>query len=427
MREVYRRTLAVLAFPALVGGAAPAGAAAFQLQGQSASLLGSAFAGRTADAYDIGHMFFNPAALGWRAGAGGEAEVVATYIKPDFAYSTRDNPDGLPGAASAASTEDAVVPVAYAGADVGRGLRVGVGINAPYGSSTRYDDDWIGRYDATETDLVTIDVNPALGWRVNDRLALGVGVSAQYAEAALASMVPTDLTPENDRELRVEGDDWSYGFNAGAVYRIGGASRVGVSYRRGMSHDLSGDAEFDGDSVGAGAELNIPATLSLGISHRLTGRWVVLADATWTQWSDFEEVAIELDEPLGSFGDALPPDEHNWDDAWFFSLGARYDHSARWTFRAGATVDRTPTSDDNRTPRIPDEDRYWVAAGATWRPAVAERLRLDFGYAYIRVADTSITLAEGLVANPQVPMDHPVTGEYDSDIHMASVAANWRF
>ncbi|ABM62146.1 OmpP1/FadL family transporter [Halorhodospira halophila] len=435
---------------ALGGIATSAHGAAFQLQEQSASLLASAFAGRSADAGDISHMFFNPATLGVHAGRGPEAELVLSYIDPTFDFEADSDPGwsavgGDTGQLSASGGESALAPVFYAGFDLAPDLRAGLGINVPYGLETDYPEDWVGRYDAVNTDLVTVDINPQLGWRLDEQLALGLGVSAQYADATLSTMAPeTDFsttpatptptpTPANDGKLTVDGDSWSYSFNLGAHYAVTEDTQLGVAYRHGLGHTLSGEAELvdDGgvtvDETGGEADLDIPASLNLGVSHQLDPQWTLLADATWTQWSDFEELAIEFDDgivgiPQGQNSYAVTDEqayeEYDWDDTWFLSLGTRYDASEQWDLRAGLAYDQTPTGDSNRTPRIPDEDRTWLAVGGTWSPAQADQLRVDFGYTYIWLDDADIEVAEDFGG---------VTGEYESNVQVFTTSANWRF
>ena len=47
-------------------------------------------------------------------------------------------------------------------------------------STTEYDDGWLGRYQALKSEIKTINVNPALSWKVDaDNFAIGVGVNYQ--------------------------------------------------------------------------------------------------------------------------------------------------------------------------------------------------------------------------------------------------------
>ncbi len=440
------RTLAVALPCALALGSVSGTAtgAAFALKEQSATALGNAFAGATAGAEDITYSFFNPAALAW--GSGTEVALVGSYILPKFEYES-DEPAPYPGANRSKSEEAAFVPVGYAAWNLRDDIRMGIGVTVPYGLETDYDSDWVGRYDAINTDLMTVDINPSIAWRVNEQIAVAAGVSAQYADASLSSAVPAfdsatgsaSLDPTRDGELDVEGDNWAYGFNLGALFEPVEGTRIGVAYRSRITHDLSGDADFSAPedaapgmerqdaSVGGEAKLRLPETLSIGIHQDLNERWAVMADATWTRWSRFEDLTVTFDDPLLLGGPAGVPDaatdevsdDYSWNDTWFVALGATYRPNEQWALRAGVAYDESPVSTCCRTPRIPDEDRTWLAFGATFEPS--DRVKLDFGYTYIWLKDADIELNH---ENDNLPT---VEGEYESSVQILTASFNYRF
>ncbi|WP_412852015.1 OmpP1/FadL family transporter [Ectothiorhodospira shaposhnikovii] len=425
-----------LLMSALSGGAQ---GAAFALKEQSAAALGNAFAGATAGAEDISYSFFNPAALAY--GTGTEISLVGSLILPQFEYAS-DNPTaGLPypGAHHSKSDQGAFVPAAFVARDLGEGLRLGLSVTVPYGLETDYVRRWVGRYDAINTDLLTVDINPALAWRVSPRLALGIGLSAQYADASLSSAVPgAGITPDTDGKIQVEGDDWTYGFNLGLLYEPVAGTRLGLAYRSRISHELSGHARYtpaglgpvtaDPQKVGGTAKLELPETVGLGLHQDIGPRWSVMADATWTRWSRFDELRIRFADdialatdpvtglPISAISESV--DEYSWQDTWFLAVGASYRVNERWTLRGGLAHDESPVSTCCRTPRIPDDDRTWVTVGATFQPS--DRTRLDLGYAYIRLKDADIVL-NGESALPEI------SGGYESSVQILTASFNHRF
>ena len=54
------------------------------------------------------------------------------------------------------------VPNLYYVAPVGDDMRFGVGFQRTYGLETDYEDDWVGRYQALNSALLTININPSL-------------------------------------------------------------------------------------------------------------------------------------------------------------------------------------------------------------------------------------------------------------------------
>src|SRR5690606_39217398 len=111
----------------------------------------------------------------------------------------------------------AYVPNLYAGHRLNEKVAIGIGLFSPFGLTTEYDSNWIGRFSALKSEVMTANVNPTAAVKVNERLSVGAGVSAQYVDAeltqALSPMAPGAVG-------KIEGDDYGYGFNLGAQYAV---------------------------------------------------------------------------------------------------------------------------------------------------------------------------------------------------------------
>jgi long-chain fatty acid transport protein len=212
----------------------PAQGAGFALIEQNASGLGNAYAGQAAVAEDASTIFFNPAGLTYVEGR----QVVAAghLIMPSAEFSDAGSTLAIRGDGGDAGVT-AFVPNFYYAMDVTPDLKFGLGVNAPFGLTTEYDDTWAGQVQAIKSDLKTVNVNPALGWRVNDRLSLGFGLNWQYIEAELTQGTGAAVNPP---EARMEGDDASWGWNIGVLWDIDGFNRLGIAYRAAIDHSLEG-------------------------------------------------------------------------------------------------------------------------------------------------------------------------------------------
>ncbi len=135
----------------------------------------------------------------------------------------------------------AFVPNFYFMTDITPTIKIGVGVNAPFGLKTEYDDGWIGRFQAVKSEVKTININPSIAFKVNDQLSLGFGVSAMWTEATLTRQVNL-VAAETDVEIK--GDDWGYGFNLGAIYQATADTCFGVAYRSKVKQELEGEAKF---------------------------------------------------------------------------------------------------------------------------------------------------------------------------------------
>lgn len=59
-------------------------------------------------------------------------------------------------------------------------LAWGLSFSAVSGGASDYDDDWVGRFDMTEINLVIVALSPTISWQVNDWLSVGVGAEIIY-------------------------------------------------------------------------------------------------------------------------------------------------------------------------------------------------------------------------------------------------------
>lgn len=388
----------VVAATALGPPAAPAAASGFAIREQSASFQGASFAGVAAGGDDVSTMFFNPATLARHDDT--RLHLSASYVIPSAEFRLDAATDGagttVTGGTGGDIADDALVPAVYA-ATRWRDLHFGLGVTAPFGLRTDQPESWVGRYHATESELTTVNINPAVAYAIDDRLSVAAGFVAQYADATLARAV--DLSgpgaaprPATDATTKVTGDDWDYGFTLGLLAEPRDGTRIGLSYRSQINHTLEGDFTVTAPDGGRGkdtgrAALATPQIVNLGIRHRLTDRIDVLGTVEWTGWSSFDELKIQL----GSGREIVTPER--WDDTWFVALGAEYRPRDDLALTAGAAFDQSPIDDRFRTPRIPGNDRTWVSLGVAWTPR--PNVTLGGGYSHLFVTDGDVDLEGG--------------------------------
>lgn len=357
-------------------------------------------------------------------------------------------------------------------------LAIGLGINAPFGLSTEYDKTWAGRYHAIESDVKTININPSVAYKVTDQLSIGAGFNAQYIDATLSSMADFGLqataglysaaqaaaaggdlataatlqaqadalvaagapsNPNADVFSEISADDWSYGFNLGLLFEFTPESRAGLAYRSKVKHKLTGDADFtiqnsayltalgllptaQGTFVnqGANGSIDLPASASLSLYHQFSDTLAFMADVTWTEWSSFDKLVMNF---TGTLATSPSVTTENWDDTWRYSIGASYKVTKELTLRTGAAYDETPISDNYRTPRIPGEDRFWLALGAGYQ--FTDNLVLDCAYAHLFVADSNIHKTATLGTEDEGR--GTIIGSFENSVDIASVQVSYKF
>jgi len=366
-----------------------ANAAGFYIQEQSVSGLGAAFSGSTTNLNDPSTIYFNPAGMTKLEGTQAQAGVHLLIPNADL-EDTGSTVLGAPaGGGDGGNPYDPTpVPNAYISHQVNNNVWLGLGISAPFGLANEYDDGWFGRFDSTKTELLTLDIQPSVAYKVNNQLSLGAGFNAQYADAQLDNVVTNGAT---EGEASLKGDDWSFGYNVGVQYEPIQGTTFGASYRSAISHELEGDIEITGvaglnrdDS--ASADLDLPDVATFGVAQDLNDKWTVMAQATWFGWNNFQDIDAEPDS-----GTDPAATVQNYQTTWPFAVGAEYEHNDQWKFRGGVQFDETPTTNEFRTTRTPDGDRTWGSLGATY--TFNERMSLDLAATYIHIEDETVNVS----------------------------------
>ena len=421
--------------------------AGYAVAEQSVTGLGRAFAGQAAVAEDASTVFFNPAGLTYLTHS--QIAQGLNFIVPQSDFNNdNSNAPAIPGSPSLGDREGnagklAVVPNLYIAHRLNDNVVLGLGVNAPFGLVTEYSDDWIGRYHAIKSDLLTININPSLGFKATERLSLGFGVNLQYIDLELTQAVdfgticasnlvppPCGVPLSNDGKVKLTADDWSWGYNLGLIFQATDATRLALSYRSKITHHLTGKGKFSIPTnvpqplVTAGGFTNgkisggvdIPESASLAVHHQINDKWAVMADASWTRWNRFQELAISAADPNSKLNSIK---EEKWENSMRYGIGLTYKHSEAWTFRGGVAFDESPIEDEFRTARIPGEDRKWLAVGASYK--YSDHITIDAGYTHIFVSDPSID--ESL----DLPLNHQLRGDYDASVDILGVQMRWLF
>ena len=366
-------------------------AAGYQLFERSAAGLGRAFSGEAAMGDDATVIASNPAGMtlledewSFAIGASGifpEVEVSGVYAPPGA-------PAGFTVPALGGNVaDDAYLPYAYVAKRLNEQFSVGFGAFSTFGLKTNYPVGFTGRAIADFSELLTLNLNPSVAWKINEQWSLGAGFNALYADGTLTSSNAATLPV-----LDLAGDDWGYGFNVGVLFAPADHTRFGLHYRSSVDLDLEGRTisvipAFNGPTTLA---VELPDSVEFSAVHDLNESWSLHGDVMWTNWSKFQELA-----PFIAGAPAQPPVQpENWKDSWRFALGTTWQATESWTFRAGVAYDRTPVSEADLTLRIPDADRLWVTLGFTWE--FSPCWNLDVGYAHIFADD--VYISEGSAA-----------------------------
>ncbi len=416
MKKLYLMTAL-----AAILGAHNANAAGYQLNEFSTTNLGRSFAGIGVVGDDFSALGYNPAGMTAQKRSGAQVGLTLTEIaakaKSEQGTDKMDYFVPLPSVMGQYNYNDKAF--------------FGLGIYVPYGLSTKYKhDSYVAESlgGARKSELEVVDTNFSAAYRFDMGLSLGASAILRYIKGQLTSNVNTDkLGPTMNigyNDYRVKG--WTQTWQLGAMYDFDENTRIGLAYRfKSTQHahgkqyiymngygQMAGYPEFMRFDTMADPEL--PASWILSGYHKWSDKWATEATVKYIQWHRFYTFPCKASgSPLNGGNYDV---EYRWKDSWTFALGQEYYANENWTFRAGTAWDQAPTANNNfRTNRIPDADRIWLSAGASYATG---HHQIDLGYAFL-------TMMHGRVR------DHYQGGDLDAKYHnhsnMFSLTYQYKF
>jgi long-chain fatty acid transport protein len=375
--------LALTASAASAGGFAP--------KEQSALFLGSAFAGSAAGGA-LSSMFWNPAAVGQFNGINSDSNY--SLILPDTEITATGG--ALFGSGASRSSGDigdtAVLPASYMSYQLNDQIVLGMGVNAPFGLTTDGKFNWDGSRLARESKITTYNFTPTVAYRVAPGVTVGAGLQVEFMDAQLRQAAGAAGGPT----AAVKGDDWGFGFTAGILLTPTSTTSIGLGFRSKIEHELEGTFHVSGvvPQNSIKADVSLPEIVTLSLRQQVAPAWTLLGTVEWTNWSRVPQLLITCqaagapacpaaNAPL--VGGVLPL---GWEDGWFVSGGLEHEYNSQLTLRGGVAWEKSPIQNPaGRTIRVPDADRIWVTAGASYK--YSENMTIDLSYAHVFVEDAT--------------------------------------
>lgn len=234
--RVFQRSLLAVAVAVTTSQAHAAG---FQLNAQSATGIGRAFAGDAVIADNASSMARNPATMALfdktSLSLGFETIITDISVKDSAAPSIYPDYDDV-GGTSVAPNIHLIVPVNDKFA-WGVNAYSNFGTNTDFSDSPQYNNSLFGG----ETDILSMNIGLAGSYRLNEQWSFGAGLDIIYGKGtlrrgnqelkALAGPAGDLLFPGNDFINVQDAEGWGVGFNVGTVYELNENNRFGLSYR----------------------------------------------------------------------------------------------------------------------------------------------------------------------------------------------------
>ncbi|HHY0366781.1 TPA: outer membrane protein transport protein [Vibrio parahaemolyticus] len=352
-------------------------AAGFQINAQSATGIGRAFAGDAVIADNASVMARNPAAMAlfdkMELSLGFESITSMIEVK-DANYRGITAPLGKSSNYDDAG-DTSIAPNIHLIVPVNDKFAWGVNAYSNFGTKTEFDNSFVAKEYGGLTDVKSANFGLAGSYRLNEQWSFGAGLDLIYGQgtmkrehALLGTLVDVD-----------EADGWAVGFNVGTVFELDKNNRFGLAYR----HSPEMEAK---DGQGQKITLPLPDMAEFSGYHKIQDtKFAVHYSIQYIGWETFDQIEFTnlSGSPLGSSYDK----QYQWQDGWHYSIGGTYYLNNNWTLRAGYMYD-TSAQADLTSVSVPDSDRQWLSTGFTYH--IDSKSNVDFGFTYLMGKDVDV-------------------------------------
>jgi len=297
-------------------------------------------------------------------------------------------------------------------------LTIGFAEFVEFGLALDWPEGWEGGHSSHHSEISSFTLNPniAFGPFCSDGkdygplcgLVIAVGFNAKYGFIDIRRSITTGLVPPGEDPsgtLRLTGDAWGFGANAGILYRPVKWMTLGFSYRSMIKMDLNqGKANFDVPTPYASrlpdqnfdSSLSLPHIIFSGVRFEPIENWTLEVDFQWVMWSVYKELEFNFSEGLEVGPGArqyTTVEEKNYKDVPQVRFGTQYKfYDNHFTVAAGILWDRNPVPDESLDALLPDSDRIIpsIAFGTEWYGFYA-----DVGYMAVFFMDRTTEASSG--------------------------------
>ncbi|EOD80151.1 Long-chain fatty acid transport protein [Grimontia indica] len=361
-------------------------AAGFQLNAQSATGIGRAFAGDAVIADNAAVMARNSAAMALfdeKAFSIGFETITTDITVSDATYSSLAT---LNQPVPVADTDDvggtSIAPNVHFIMPLNEKFAVGINAYSNFGTKTEFSDDYVATEYGGLTDVKSFNLGLAGSYRLNDQWSFGAGLDIIYGQGTMKRTANENLPFVGGRDLlNVDGaDGFAVGFNVGTVYELDENNRFGFAYRY--------SPEFEAkDDKGQKITLPLPDIAEFSGFHKIEDtKFAVHYSVQYIGWGSFDQIEFENLQGTVLTGSYNKP--YEWQDGWHYSIGGTYYLNNDWTLRAGYMYD-TSAQDSLTSISVPDSDRQWFSAGLTYN--LDQSSTIDFGFTYLMGKEVSVS------------------------------------
>lgn len=354
--------------------------------GSKAIAMGGAFIGL---ADDFSAVFWNPAGLTQMKEA--NLALFATDVIPKATYK-------LAAFGIDAKTVNKMYPTPGLGyfKPLSPNLVVGVYAYAPSGLGAKWNGPDLkvlsnGTTYEWESMLGVFALSPAIAFKLNEQLSLGMTLNLEYGMLKL-KMPALGQYKENLNGI-------GFGATFGLLFKPNDAISLGLSFKTPMKSTLSGEAEMAGAPViglpnkdDAERKVTFPMWLGAGLCIKPAEEFTLTVDVQYSNWKKLKNIPITYTNAGWKQAfEAASDMTLNWKNTVQWRFGLEYWVVESFALRAGFYTDPIVAPIDTHNILLPELGYNWITFGFGYK---AGNISLDFAVEYGKAKDLTVSFAQ---------------------------------
>jgi long-chain fatty acid transport protein len=321
---------------------------------------------------------------------------------------------------------------------MGRKFALGGGVYVPYGLTSQWGDDFIGRFSSKKASLQSIYVQPNIAFNINNKWSIGGGpvyvksnvelIQAIDLSSQVAVTTPTIVTFGNlgfakgteIGQVHITSGGHTFTGAIGIMGQLNDRVTVGARYLGKARVKYRGSiAEFTQTQTGivlpatinaaltagtqidqllapqfaangalepgqqAWTEITHPDQAQVGINYKDFHDWDIEFDYQWTGWKKFKELPVSFYRPSGAPNTLISRvliEDYNNTSA--FRVGGEHAFANRATVRLGIAGATQAAPEATVTPLLPEQGRGYFSIGGSY--PLTSKLTVDGAYMNIQ-------------------------------------------
>ena len=295
---------------------------------------------------------------------------------------------------------------------------LGIGFTTPFGLGTKWDENWVGKYLAVETELQTFAFMPTFAYSLTDNFSISAGFQYSFATVLITKKIAPPFV--GDAFITLDGKDTEgFGYQFGLMYKPSKNLSFGASFHSEVDYRFKGTAVTKGNqqlidkkkipNSDVEAKLTTPMNLAVGLAFDPIAQLTLSFDYQFIGWSSYDVLAVNFIDPI--YSDLASP--RDYEDTYIGRFGLEYRLSPALSLLGGVYYDHRPVSPSMVNPSLPDANRLGFSGGFDFK--VSPKIGIAASYLFIRSEETTVTDSQEF------------NGTYNSIANLFSLSLSYNF